>query len=134
MSSDYEKVEKIYFFIGKAYEETGAAYFLISFSYEQTAAAYEEKEKMDFFLPQNMRRFSAADQQIIQLAVQRKAAIETDQLDLADNCCGNDESVRRVFVMIRKLARTLRHCPADRQHLHVRATQSFLQPFIAKAV
>ena len=55
MSSDYEKVEKIYFLIGKAYEETGAGYLLISFSYEQTAAAYEEIEKFDFLMPKNKK-------------------------------------------------------------------------------
>ncbi len=57
MSFDYEKIEKIYFLIGKAYEETGAAYLLIPFSYEQTAAAYEETEKLDFLMPENKKPF-----------------------------------------------------------------------------
>ena len=55
MSSDDEKVEKIYFLIGKAYEETGAGYLLTSFSYEQTAAAYEEIEKFDLLTPKNKK-------------------------------------------------------------------------------
>ena len=55
VSSDDEKIEKIYFLIGKAYEETGAGYLLISFSYEQTAAAYEEIEIFDFLTPENKK-------------------------------------------------------------------------------
>jgi len=60
VSSNYEKAEKIYFLIGKAYEQTGAGYLLISFSYEQTsyeqtATAFEEMEKIDFLVPQNKK-------------------------------------------------------------------------------
>ena len=43
-----EKIEKIYFLIGKAYEETGAAYLLIPFSYEQTGGVYKNKRPFQF--------------------------------------------------------------------------------------